>query len=99
MSKFESLIKALRCVASQAETGDCYLDYHNTVTPDGPKVTCNTNPPEGYITCPFYQDDFGVCLTDGDLCEWAGTVANILETIPEEVRDELYETASKRSPR
>ena len=82
MSKLESLCKALRCVGSQDCVGDCYKERHNGRCESGesckPKVVCNLNPPEGWETCPYYQDDYGVCAEDGEL-GWLSEVADILE--------------------
>lgn len=70
MNKLESLCKALRCVASQDCKGDCYMDHHNFGMEKGggiTRVVCTAKPPEGRITCPYYQDDYGVCAEDGEL--------------------------------
>lgn len=82
MDKIESLCKALRCIASFNGYGDCYREQHSkqrrTEEAKGPKVICGINPPEGYIICPYYQDDYGVCAEDGELF-WLSEVADILE--------------------
>lgn len=71
MGNIENLCKALRCIASQDEFGDCYADRHD-------KVICRNDPLEGYTTCPYYQDDYGVCAEDGELF-WLSEVAELLE--------------------
>ena len=82
MGNIENLCKALRCIASFNGTEDCYKEQHNkqcrTGEVKGPKVVCGINPPEGYIICPYYQDDYGVCAEDGELF-WLSEVADILE--------------------
>lgn len=82
MMKIESLCKALRCVGSQDSEGDCYKERHNLQVGlderGEPMVACTSRPPKGYITCPYYQDDYGVCAEDGEL-SWLTEVANYIE--------------------
>lgn len=73
------LIKALRCLASQDENGDCYMEHHNFMHSDEPGIYCGSYPTDGRIKCPYYQNKYGVCFEDGECGEWLGTIANVLE--------------------
>ena len=75
-----NLIKALRCLASQNNEGDCYADRYNYrhMDNESPEMYCGSEPPEGMIKCPYHQNEYGVCFEDGD-CDWLGIAADILE--------------------
>ena len=74
----KELIKALRCLASQDENGDCYQQHHNFIHADGdePEIYCGSQPTDGRIECPYYQNKYEVCFECG---EWLETVADELE--------------------
>lgn len=84
MTENTNLIKALRCLASQDAEGDCYMERYNLVHAvcHKPAIYCGANPPDGRITCPYYQNEYGVCFEDGE-CGWLGRVADILEQYQE----------------
>lgn len=75
------LIKALRCIASQGEDGNCKMDWHNLLRKDDePKMYCSNKIwGDEAIQCPYHQDKYGVCFEDGDCREWLNEVADILE--------------------
>lgn len=82
------MIKALRCVASQYPTGDCYSDYYNFGRSNGKRMVCGTNKlTDDEIQCLYYQDKYGVCFEDGELCEWMGKLADELEKLKGGVQD------------
>jgi len=76
------LIKALRCLASQDNEGDCYGEHHNFMHVDGDEneIYCGSEPRDGRIQCPHYQNKYGVCFEDGECSEWLETVADELES-------------------
>lgn len=90
MSEMTNLIKALRCLASQEEDGDCYMERYNSVhmSDDVPQIYCGSEPPEGMIECPYRQNEYGVCFDDGE-CDWLGSVADILEQYQWKSPDDL----------
>ena len=75
------LIKALRCLASQDENGDCYMEHYNSMhlSGDVPLIACESNPVDGRITCPYHQKKYETCFPDGGCGEWLRFVANELE--------------------
>lgn len=73
------LIKALRCLASQDENGDCYMEHHNFMHSNEPGIYCGSYPIDGRIKCPYYQNKYGVCFEDGECEEWLNEVTDILE--------------------
>lgn len=75
------LIKALRCLASQDENGDCYMERYNLMHMDGdePEIYCGSKPPDGRVQCPYYQNKYMVCFEDGECGEWLEAIADILE--------------------
>lgn len=90
MSEMTNLIKALRCLASREEDGDCYMERYNSVhmSDDVPKIYCSSEPPEGMIECPYHQNEYGVCFEDGE-CDWLGSVADTLEQYDMRWRNEI----------
>lgn len=76
------LNKALRCLASQDEEGNCYREHHNFMHVDGDEneIYCGSEPPDGRIQCPHYQNKYGVCFEDGECSEWLEAVADELES-------------------
>lgn len=71
------LIKALRCVSSQDNAGDCHMDRYNFLRKDNePKMYCS-NKIWGDETMqrPYYQDKYETCFED----EWLDKIADILE--------------------
>lgn len=75
------LLKALRCLASQDENGDCYMEHHNIMHVDGdaPEIYCGSTPVDGRVQCPFFQNKYGVCFEDGECGEWLRAAADKLE--------------------
>lgn len=75
------LIKALRCLASQDEEGDCYREHHNFMHVDGdePEIYCGSEPQDGRTQCPYYQNRYGVCFEDGQCSKWLEAAADGLE--------------------
>lgn len=98
------LIKALRCIASQGEDGNCKMDWHNLLRKDDePKMYCSNKVwGDETMQCPYHQDKYETCFEDGDCREWLNEVADILEKYNEKVerlkeRFQGYE-ASKTPP-
>ncbi|MCD8011610.1 MAG: hypothetical protein LUG99_00260 [Lachnospiraceae bacterium] len=80
------MIKAMRCVASQDEAGNCYMDRYNLLHKDEAQMCCNEQVAKLYaenekIVCPYSQAAYGVCAASGDLCAWLGEAAYELEKI------------------
>lgn len=75
----KDLIKALRCLASQDENGDCYMERHNLMHSDEPEIYCGSEISVGRVQCPYYQNKYAVCYEDGECREWLNEVADILE--------------------
>lgn len=80
-----NLIKALRCLASQDENGDCYRDHYNIIHGNEPEIYCGSEPPDGRVQCPYYQNEYNVCFEDGECGEWLNRAADIFE-LPGECR-------------
>lgn len=78
------LIKALRCIASDTPSGDCYEYYYNLTHSDGQRMQCS-GMMENSIPCPYHQNTYPVCFSDGDCGEWLNKVADILEKYNEKV--------------
>lgn len=76
------LIKALRCIASQDDAGDCKMDWHNLLRKDDePKMYCNNKVwGDETMQCPYHQDKYETCFEDGECGEWLNEVADILES-------------------
>lgn len=85
----EDMIKALKCVASQTQDGDCHADIENFKhldDADFKRVVCTgsekprdpINGGEGQC-CPYYQKTYGCCFEDGELY-WLDDVAKLLKT-------------------
>ena len=79
------LIKALRCLASQDENGDCNMDRHNFLRKENePKIYCTTKVwGDETMQCPYHQDKYETCFEDGECGEWLDKVADILEKYEE----------------
>lgn len=79
------LIKALRCIASQDEDGNCKMDWHNLLRKDDePKMYCNNKVwGDKTVQCPYHQDKYETCFEDGECGEWLNTIADILEKYEE----------------
>lgn len=75
------LIKALRCLASQDEDGNCKMDWHNLLQKDDEQKMYCSNKIWGdeTIQCPYHQDKYEMCFEDGACGEWLNKVADILE--------------------
>lgn len=76
------LVKALRCLASQDENGDCNMDRHNFLRKENePKMYCNTKVwGDETMQCPYYQDKYETCFEDGECGGWMNEVADIFES-------------------
>ena len=82
------LIKALRCLGSQNEYGDCHADNYNYLHIDEENIhdaPMRCGEFEGHICCPYFQTKYGVCFEDGECQELLNEAANILETIRSEI--------------
>ena len=71
------LIKALRCLASQDDEGNCYETYYNFLNLDKQRMSCDGG--YGDIPCPYNQDKYGVCFESGECGDWLKIVADELE--------------------
>ena len=98
------LTKALRCIASQDDAGDCKMDWHNLLRKDDePKMYCGNKVwGDETIQCPYHQDKYETCFEDGECGEWLNKITDILEKYNEKVerlkeRLQGYE-ASKAPP-
>ena len=85
----DDMIKALRCVASQDDVGDCYADHENFMhrNDEHKRIVCGTGEDlKDYIGggeavgCPYYQQKYGCCFEDGEL-SWLKDVAELLEEL------------------
>lgn len=83
-----NMIKALRCIASQDKEGDCYKTHENfkhlsdenwkpIVCREGECVRDFISGREG-VTCPYFQQPYGVCAEDGELW-WLKDLADEIE--------------------
>lgn len=81
------LIKALRCIASQDNAGDCHMDIYNLLCKDNESKMYCSNKVWGDETmqCPYHQEKYETCFEDGDCGEWLNKVADILEKYNEKV--------------
>lgn len=79
----KDMIKALRCLASQDENGDCYMQHYNTLhlDDDEPAICCTSEPSDERVKCPYYQNKYEVCFEDGECGEWLSEAADILEIV------------------
>lgn len=78
----KDMIKALRCLASQDENGDCYMQHYNTLhLDDEPTICCTSEPSDERVKCPYYQNKYEVCFEDGECGEWLSEAADILEIV------------------
>lgn len=98
------LIKALHCLASQDNAGDCHMDIYNFLRKDNePKMYCSNKVwGDETIQCPYRQDKYETCFADGECGEWLNKITDILEKYNEKVerlkeRLQGYE-ASKKPP-
>lgn len=92
----KDMIKALKCIASQNEEGDCYADrenymhmeddnYKRLVCANGEDLVDRFSE-KGVIGCPYHQNKYDCCLEDGDLF-WMKDVAELLEKqIPKTIK-------------
>jgi len=94
------LMKALKCIGSQQETGDCYMDNYNFKHQEGilngteKGMRCGEH--KDAIQCPYHQDKYGVCFEDGDLCQWMDEVVAALEELEKYRALGDYETVAKK---
>lgn len=72
------LIKALRRIASDTPNDTCYEDYYNLTHSGRKKMHCS-GALDDSIPCPYYQNTYPACFSDGDCGEWLNKVADILE--------------------
>lgn len=79
------LIKALHCLTSQDNAGDCHMDIYNLLRKDNePKMYCNNKVwGDETIQCPYHQDEYETCFEDGECGEWLNKIADILEKYEE----------------
>ena len=86
----EDMIKALKCVASQDNAGDCYADYENfrhmndnnykrLVCRDGENLKDHISGRDA-AGCPYYQREYSCCFDDGESF-WLEDVAKLLEEL------------------
>ena len=75
------LTKALRCIASQDNAGDCHMDIYNLLRKDNePKMYCNNKVwGDETIQRPYHQDKYKMCFGYDECGEWLNKVADILE--------------------
>lgn len=97
------LTKALRCIASQDNAGDCHMDIYNLLRKDNePKMYCNNKVwGDETIQCPYHQDKYEMCFEDGDCGEWLNKVADILEsynTKVERLKERLQKYEASKTP-
>lgn len=84
----DDMIKALKCVSSQDEEGDCYKDHENFKHMKDDKykrIVCETVNNLKYwingrevVGCPYHQNTYGCCFEEGELY-WLKDVAELLE--------------------
>lgn len=72
------LIKALRCLASQNEDGECYMDLYNNANLDKQRIGCGSCTPET-APCPYWQSKYGVCFENGECHEWLNAIADMMD--------------------
>ena len=102
----EDMIKALKCIASYDEEGDCYADcenfihmgddnYKRFVCANSEDLKDFSSEKNGVIGCPYHQNKYDCCLEDGDL-SWMKDVAELLKKqIPKTINmDEAIEYLS-----
>lgn len=79
------LTKALHCLTSQDNAGDCHMDIYNLLRKDNePKMYCNNKVwGDETIQCPYHQDKYETCFEDGECGEWLNKIADILEKYEE----------------
>lgn len=78
MKKLDTLVKALRCLASNDGFGDCYMEHYNAKS-DGERMSCGKRP--GTLQCPYHQNTYETCFEDGQCGEWLNEIADIMELI------------------
>lgn len=82
-----NIVKALKCLASQTESGSCYSDCYNKNT-NNKQAVCReieSNDTE-LVTCPYYQSEFSNFLEgihfneDGNCRELLNKAADFIES-------------------
>lgn len=97
------LIKALRCIASQDDDGNCKMDWYNLLRKDDePKMYCSNKVwGDETIQCPYHQDKYETCFEDGECGEWMNKAADILESCNakvEQLKERLRGYEERKTP-
>ena len=80
--RLEAICKALRCMAYTKDDFSCYADlYNNRHFNAGHKTMMVCGEQEGSICCPYYQDKYGTCYSEGECAEFLEEAANIIEDL------------------
>lgn len=76
----ENQVKALRCMSYDGTHKFCYAqEYNKNKKPEEKCVICGIG--DNGITCPYYQDQYGVLYEDGECGKWLLELANDIENV------------------
>ena len=92
----QNAAKALKCLGSHSQEGECYADYYNyrlhydqfdkKERLDDLPMGCQGTL-QGYQKCPYHQEEFGCCWEDGETW-WLKELGEYLDTIIEKAEGE-----------
>lgn len=72
------IIKALRCLASQNDDGDCHMDHYNSANPKKCPMYCGSSERRG-TPCPYYQTKYHIAFGEAECGEWLNAVADMMD--------------------
>lgn len=73
------LTRALRCLASKNERGECHKDFYNSMNPDKCPVYCGSDGLGGGMLCPYYQTEYSTDFDEEECREWLNAVADMMD--------------------
>lgn len=74
-----NLIKALRCLASKNDDGECHMDFYNSKYPNKCPIYCGSSGLGGGILCPYYQTKYSTVFGEEECREWLNAVADMMD--------------------